>query len=165
MMPPSGWMVAEIKERFPSAEVLPAVGLNSDSRFYCLFSYGGGGVPRDVWSKGGEVDAFGCGQCWYSNPNAGSYLQAEYMKPILLRERLAEVAHQQWSGWMRHLFDRSTFNEDGTVTMSKEDALRWLRQIATPYSELPEEEQESDRKEADKVLAMIEEDLRRAIVR
>jgi len=32
---------------------------------------------------------------------------------------------------------------------------RWQRQMNTPYAELPEEEKNSDREEADKVLQLI----------
>ncbi|GAG20006.1 unnamed protein product [marine sediment metagenome] len=72
-----------------------------------------------------------------------------------LREKLAELAHSQWSGWMRYLFDKGTFNDDGTWTMPDWAVVRWKQQMETPYSELSESEQDSDRSEADKFLAVI----------
>lgn len=72
-----------------------------------------------------------------------------------LREQLAALSHEQWSGWMRYLFGLSTFNADGTVTIPAEHAARWSRQATTHYLGLPEHEKNSDREEADKVLALI----------
>jgi hypothetical protein len=65
-----------------------------------------------------------------------------------LREKLAELAHEQWSGWMRWMFPRM----DKTSWRS-----RWLNQMHTPYGELSEPEKESDRREADRVLTTIYE--------
>lgn len=74
-----------------------------------------------------------------------------------LREQLAELAHDQWSGWMQYLFSKAEINPDGTWTMPSEFVHRWQRQMNTPYSKLWTSEQESDRKEADKFLAAIRE--------
>lgn len=74
-----------------------------------------------------------------------------------LREPLASLAHEQWSGWMRYLFEKSTLNADGTATIPAWAVERWQRQVATPYHNLPEEEKESDRAEADRVIAVINE--------
>ncbi len=70
----------------------------------------------------------------------------------MLREKLAELAHNQWARWMEYLFSKGTFNEDGTWTMPSWAVRRWKRQMETPYSELSESEQDSDRSEADKFL-------------
>ena len=74
-----------------------------------------------------------------------------------LRERLAALAHDQWSGWQRYMFKKCTLNEDGTVTIPAWAVERWQRQMSTPYSQLPESERESDRRQADRVLAVIEQ--------
>ena len=71
------------------------------------------------------------------------------------REILAELAHEQWTGWMEYLFSKGTHNEDGTWTMPAWAVERWKRQTATPFNELSFEEKESDRKEADKFLAVL----------
>lgn len=62
-----------------------------------------------------------------------------------LREQLAALAHEQWSGWVEHMLD----NLDDAHIQG------WRRQIATPYEELSEPEKDSDRKEADRVLAVL----------
>lgn len=66
-----------------------------------------------------------------------------------LREQLAALSHDQWSGWMRYMIGRLE-GPDPKVWLD-----RWRRQMETPYDKLPENEKESDRREADRVLAVI----------
>ena len=73
----------------------------------------------------------------------------------LFREKLSALCHDQWSGWMKHLFKQGHFNSDGTWTMPKWAAERWVRQMNNHYLLLSPDEQDSDRKEADKFLAVI----------
>lgn len=73
-----------------------------------------------------------------------------------LRERLAALAHEQWSGWMKWQFSKGTFNADNTWTMPTWAVERWTRQMGTAYTDLPEEEKASDRTEADRVLALLD---------
>jgi len=72
-----------------------------------------------------------------------------------LRERLAALCHDQWSGWGVYQFSIGVFNGDGTWTMPAWAVRRWLRQMNTSYAELSEEERDSDRKEADKFIKLI----------
>lgn len=72
-----------------------------------------------------------------------------------LRERLADLCHRQWSGWMRYMFSKGTLHDDGTLTLPSWAVERWTRQMDTPYDGLAEDERESDRKEADRFLAVI----------
>ena len=72
-----------------------------------------------------------------------------------LREDLAELAHDQWAGWMRYLFSKGIHHYDGTWTMPAWAVERWQRQMNTPYAELSDTEQDSDRNEADKFLKII----------
>lgn len=72
-----------------------------------------------------------------------------------LREQLAALAHEQWSGWMVYLFSLSRFNADGTVTIPATHVAHWVRQMGTPYDALSIQEKSSDREEAEKVLALI----------
>ena len=69
-----------------------------------------------------------------------------------LREQLADLCHQQWSGWMEYLFSKGTMNEDGSCTIPAEYVQRWQRQMDSFYDQLPEDEKESDRKEADRFI-------------
>lgn len=72
-----------------------------------------------------------------------------------IREQLAAYAHEAWAGWMRYLFEKSSLNADGSVTIPNWAVLRWKRQLSTPYAELPESEKASDLDEADKILRII----------
>lgn len=71
------------------------------------------------------------------------------------RNVIGELAHDQWAHWMKYLFSQGQFNPDGTWTMPAWAVDRWTRQMQTPYAELSESEQESDRKEADKFLEVV----------
>jgi predicted NACHT family NTPase len=72
-----------------------------------------------------------------------------------LREELANYAHEAWSGWMKYLFSKTTRNWDDSVTISAEFVDRWERQLGTSYPLLPENEQQSDKDEADKILKIM----------
>lgn len=72
-----------------------------------------------------------------------------------IREQLAAYAHDAWAGWMRYLFNKAQANPDGTVTLPAWAVARWQRQMNTAYADLPAAEQESDRAEADKMLAIM----------
>lgn len=75
-----------------------------------------------------------------------------------LREKFAEIAHDAWAGWMKYMMERTIIVDKPEhricpqVVMEKHTD-RWRRQMDTPYADLPENEKESDRKEADKYLA------------
>ncbi len=44
-----------------------------------------------------------------------------------------------------------------TVTIPAQMVARWTRQMNTPYADLPENEKESDREEADKIIAILQQ--------
>jgi len=77
-----------------------------------------------------------------------------------LREVLAELCHDQWSGWMRYLFGLCVKTDDGSVLIPSELYTRWYRQMTTPYAELSQREQDSDRREAQKFEDVFERWLR-----
>lgn len=84
------------------------------------------------------------------------------MEQEALREELAELAHSQWAGWMKYLFEKSipykpgeVQAEEGAMIIPKWAVERWMRQVETPHSKLPKDEQDSDRTEADKFLAVL----------
>ena len=70
-------------------------------------------------------------------------------------EMVAELCHEQWSGWMRHLFTKGQMGAGGTFLIWEPLVTRWARQMNTPYAELSEPEKESDRKEARRFLELI----------
>ena len=73
-----------------------------------------------------------------------------------LREVLAEVSHEIWAHWMKYLFTKCTNEEDGLgLVISWDDASRWFRQVGTPYNQLYSTEKDSDREQADKILAVL----------
>lgn len=70
-------------------------------------------------------------------------------------ERLADYEHDRWSRWQKHVFSKCIINKDGSLTIPKEFVDRWTRQINTDYMNLSEEEKNSDRKEAIRILNCI----------
>lgn len=76
-------------------------------------------------------------------------------------EALANYAHSAWTGWMRYLFSKCEFLPDGRAVIPAWAVSRWLRQIGTAYIDLPEEEKESDRREACRILEIVYESMRK----
>lgn len=72
----------------------------------------------------------------------------------VIREALADYAHEAWSGWMKYLFSKSIEHAGGAVLIPADLVARWRRQMDTPYADLPENEKRSDRREADKILTV-----------
>ena len=83
------------------------------------------------------------------------------MKPLsdqelkILREELVSYAHMTWSHWIKYLFSKSIFHSDGSVTIHERTVTRWMQQINTHYTKLPEDMKKSDRAEADRILAIV----------
>lgn len=102
-----------------------------------------------------------CGSPWTAHGLLDSVCPGQGRTVMLdrttLRERLAALEHEQWSGWMMWLFKRSALNADGSVTIPPDLVARWKRQMLTDYAALSEDEQRSDLVEADKVLAVLGE--------
>ena len=78
-----------------------------------------------------------------------------------MKEKLADLCHEQWSGWMKYMFSKCFAEkgqydpETGNLIIPKWAVDRWRRQMTTPYAELSEEEKGSDRKEAEKFLSLM----------
>jgi hypothetical protein len=85
----------------------------------------------------------------------------------VIRELLADYAHQAWSGWMSYFFSRCVERErQHGASVDPDDLVipgrwvrRWQRQVDTSYRNLSEEEKASDLAEADKMLAIIKDAL------
>ena len=73
-----------------------------------------------------------------------------------LREKLADQEHDRWSRWMAYQFSKGEFNEDGSWTMPAGLVKRWQRQMTTSYNDLSETEKDSDRKEADATILLLQ---------
>ncbi len=78
----------------------------------------------------------------------------ENMSDDELRETLAAYAHDAWARWMEHLFTKGAYIGYGFIIRDG-SAIRWKRQMRTLYADLPEDEKESDRREADKIIALL----------
>ena len=74
-------------------------------------------------------------------------------------EKGAEMEHDRWSGWQKHMFSKGTVDENGVFHLPKEFVDRWFRQIDTPYSELSESEKESDRKETRNYIPLVQQQI------
>lgn len=94
--------------------------------------------------------------------------QTEPFEPLppTLREALAAHAHVMWAGWMQYQFEKGAFTQaysqvggalERVWVMPPWAVTRWTRQMETAYAALPEEEKESDRQEADRILALLED--------
>lgn len=73
-----------------------------------------------------------------------------------LLEALAATEHDGWSRWMKHLLATCIPNEDGSLTIPAQLAAEWQRQAEADYTQLSEEEKESDRAEVRRVLPLIQ---------
>ena len=83
-----------------------------------------------------------------------------------MKEKLAKLAHSQWSGWMGYLFSKcieyepnQVQAEKGALIIPKWAVDRWRRQAETDYTDLSKPEMDSDRAEADKFLAVFQSQL------
>jgi len=91
----------------------------------------------------GEMVCISCGTfssariCWGCSMN-----MAKQIPDYKFYENLAELEHEQWAHWTRYMLNNLT----------EENISRWKKQIETPYNMLSEEEKESDRTWARKVI-------------
>jgi hypothetical protein len=75
----------------------------------------------------------------------------------VLREALAAYAHDAWSRWVTHFFKQCESDPlSRHLTLRREDVERWSRQVLLRYDQLTSKERESDLKEADCMLDIVE---------
>jgi len=79
-----------------------------------------------------------------------------------LVEALAGIEHERWAHWQAYLHAQCLKMEDGGLVIPKELVRRWERLISTPYAELTEQEQQSDRDQVHRYLPLILQLLGRA---
>ena len=72
-----------------------------------------------------------------------------------LIDALADLSHQQWSGWWLYAFSKGTVNDQGELIFPAWAVARWTRQMKTPYADLSEDEKKSDRVEAEKIITLL----------
>ncbi len=96
------------------------------------------------------------------NPDieCGYYLCEEDGSPFqkcALLEKLAALEHEQWAHLMGFIGKHATKNQAGLryAVFTKEEWERWERQMKTPYAGLSEQEKESDKVWARKVLKIL----------
>ena len=77
------------------------------------------------------------------------------------KEQIASIQNEIWTHWMGYLFKCCEFQlrKHGNLTeqiaiLPADKIKRWKRQMSTPYHELSEQEKESDRHQADKIIAL-----------
>ena len=70
------------------------------------------------------------------------------------RERVASLVHDIWVNWMRYFQKRVRWKEGVGWVIPEEMIIRWQRQMRTAYADLSEEEKESDRHQADKIIEL-----------
>lgn len=77
-----------------------------------------------------------------------------------LREDLSDYAHESWAGWMKYMFRTFTGvkrgDRDVTLNLPVEVYDRWTRQMNTPYAYLSDGEKDSDRREADQIIKIVQ---------
>lgn len=71
-----------------------------------------------------------------------------------VKELLAEFCHDQWSHWMKYLWSLCYY-KDNNLIIPEKFVDRWYRQMTTDYIHLSEEEKNSDRNEAEKLIELL----------
>jgi hypothetical protein len=73
-----------------------------------------------------------------------------------LLETLASVEHERWCHWQRYMHSKCVpQGDEGALLIPADLVKQWEKQLATPYSELTDEEKESDREQVRKYLPLI----------
>lgn len=120
---------------------------------------GAEGAYNSVGSCGGLCEDDLCDKCYRKwkreKPERDRIAAEEYKKKkekrieeksIKLVEKIAPFEHEQWAHWTKYMLDNLT----------DKNIVRWRKQIETKYEDLSEEEKESDRVWARKLLELDE---------
>lgn len=77
-----------------------------------------------------------------------------------LRDKMAELAHDVWSEWMRYMFSLCGETTDCDIIIPAKRVAHWARQMSTPYEMLGEAEKASDIVIAARYMELVAEPLR-----
>lgn len=86
------------------------------------------------------------------------------MNPILkareeaeseLMEKLADIEHERWADWQRHVHSKGIRDSSG-IRLTRDLIERWDYQINTPYSRLTEDDKDKDRTQVMRYFPIIE---------
>lgn len=72
-----------------------------------------------------------------------------------LIEQLATIEHERWAHWQRYMHSKCIRQPNGSLLLPSELVARWEKQMNTSYSELDEQERESDREQVRRYLPLI----------
>lgn len=72
-----------------------------------------------------------------------------------IRETLASWCHDQWRGTMDNLWTHMQHRHAGWCLVGEDAEEDLFRKRESTYAELPEEEKDSDRQEADKLISLL----------
>lgn len=81
-------------------------------------------------------------------------------------EKGAAIEHSRWARWQAYMHSKFVEHSDGKgefVCLPVELYRRWERQISTPYSELSEQEKESDREQVRPYIPLVREAISEAV--
>jgi len=73
-----------------------------------------------------------------------------------LLELLAELEHDRWARWQKHVHAVCEHRPDGSLLIPSDRVKGWERQINTTYFDLSEKEQISDQEEAYRTIHLLE---------
>lgn len=68
---------------------------------------------------------------------------------------LADIEHNRWSHWQKYMHDKCQRQKDGSLVIPADLVAQWDRQINTPFSDLSEDEKDSDRDQVRKYLPAV----------
>jgi hypothetical protein len=72
-----------------------------------------------------------------------------------LVEKLAAIEHERWSHWQRYLHGKCERQPDGSLLIPADLVQRWQEQFERAYSNLTDEEKQSDRDQVDRYLPLV----------
>lgn len=74
-----------------------------------------------------------------------------------LVDQLAAIEHERWAHWQRYMHGKAFRREDGSLVIPADLVARWEKQISTSFTDLSTDEKESDRKQVERYLPIIED--------